>query len=181
MEVWSAFTHDPRDPRCAPLRAADQDRVVVQQVLDEAYADGRLDRAEYDERTARVGGLRYLGDVDSLLSDLVARQPTTAGRSLVHASDRELEQIASRTWQTKRREAVFSFVGASLVTTAIWFATSFRHGTFDPYLFWPAFVIAFSLLHLIRTSASRREIVENEVRRLQKRRDKEQRKPGWRP
>ena len=41
-------------------------------------------------------------------------------------------------------------------------------------------MIVFSLLHLVRTAASRREIVENEVRRLERKRDKEQRKPGWR-
>jgi Domain of unknown function (DUF1707) len=181
MEVWSSFSHDPRDRRYAALRASDHDRTVVQTVLDEAYADGRLDRAEYDERSRRVGGLRLLGDVDSLLSDLVARRPAAPGRSLVHASDRDLERLAQRTWQTKRREAVFSFLGASLVTTAIWFATSFSDGHFDPYFFWPGFVIVFSLLHLVRTASSRREIVENEVRRLEKKRDKEQRKPGWRP
>lgn len=180
MEVWSSFSHDPRDPRSAPLRASDHDRTVVQTVLDEAYADGRLDRAEYDERSERVSGLRLLGDVDGLLSDLVARRPADPSRSLARASHQDLERLAQRAWQDKRREATFSFLGASLVTTAIWFATSFGDGDFDPYFFWPAFVIVFSLLHLIRIASSRREIVENEVRRLEKRRDKEQRKPGWR-
>ena len=180
MEVWSSFSHDPRDPRCAPLRASDHDRTLVQTVLDEAYADGRLDRGEYDQRTQQVGGLRLLGDVNGLLGDLVAQQPPSSGRSLAQASSSDLERIAQRTWQTKRREAAFSFLGASTVSTAIWFATSFRHGGFDPYFFWPAFVIAFSLLHLVRTASSRREIVENEVRRLEKKREKDQRKPGWR-
>ncbi|WP_460829149.1 DUF1707 SHOCT-like domain-containing protein [Nocardioides hungaricus] len=182
MEVWSAFTHDPRDPRCAPLRASDHDRAVVQQVLDEAYADGRLDREEHDERTRRAGGLRLLGDVHGLLADLVAQRPAaTAGRSLLHASNSDLERLAERAWRTKRREAAFSFVGASLVSTAIWVATCFRDGGFDPYFFWPAFVIALSLLNLVRTAASRREIVDKEVRRLEKRRERDQRKPGWRP
>jgi hypothetical protein len=180
MEVWSSFTHDPRDSRYAPLRASDLDRTLVQQVLDEAYADGRLDRDEYDQRSARVAGLRLLGDVRGLLSDLVAERPAAPQRSLVHASNGDLERIALRAWQTKRREAVFSFLGASVVTTAIWFATSFRHGDFNPYFFWPAFVIAFSLLHLVRTATSRREIVESEVRRLERKRDKDQRKPGKR-
>ena len=180
MEVWSSFTRDPRDPRCAPLRASDHDRIVVQGVLDEAYADGRLDRAEYDERTGQVATVRTLGDVQPLLRDLVAPPAPGAG-SLVHATGSDLERIAHRTWQAKRREAVFTFLGASLVTTAIWFATSFHDGSFDPYFFWPAFVIAFSLLNLVRTASSRREIVEGEVRRLEKKRQKEQRKPGWRP
>jgi hypothetical protein len=181
MEVWSEFTHDPRDPRCAPLRASDRDRNVVQQVLDEAYADGRLDRAEYDQRSQRVGGLRLLGDVNGVLSDLVPPRPVAPDRSLAKASNSDLERLAERAWREKRREAVFSFLGASLVTTAIWFATSFRHGDFNPYFFWPGFVIVFSLLHLVRTASSHRQIVESEVRRLERKRDKEQRKPGWRP
>lgn len=180
MEVWSSFSHDPRDPRCAPLRASDHDRTVVQTVLDEAYADGRLDRTEYEERTRRVGGLRLLGDVNGVLVDLVAQRPaTTSGRSLAHASRGDLERMAQRTWQTKRREAVFTFLGASLVSTAIWVAFALPDD-WDNFP-WPVFVIAFSLLNLVRTASSRREIVESEVRRLEKRRDKDQRKPGWRP
>ncbi|MBZ5738777.1 DUF1707 SHOCT-like domain-containing protein [Nocardioides mangrovi] len=177
-EVWSSFTHDPRDGQYAPLRASDQDRAVVHQVLDEAYADGRLDREEYDQRTAQVGTVRLLGDINPLLADLVAPR-VSPRQSLVRATSTDLERMAAKEWERKRREAVFSFLGASLVTSAIWFATSFRHGDFDPYFFWPAFVIVFSLLHLVRVAASRGEIVDSEVRRLEKRRDKEQRRPGW--
>ena len=176
-EVWSSFTYDPRDPRYASLRASDHDRAVVHQVLGEAYADGRLDREEYDERCVRADGSRVLGDFRAILGDLVAPPPST-GRSLAHASQQELETLAERAWQTKRREASFSFLGASLVTTAIWFATCFGGGGFEPYFFWPGFVIAFSLLHLVRVASSHREIVESEVKRLEKRRSKDQRGRG---
>ena len=176
-EVWSSFTYDPRDPRFAALRASDHDRVVVHQVLAEAYADGRLDRDEYDERSARVDGTRALGGFRPLLDDLVAPPPST-GRTLAHASQRDLEVLAERAWQTKRREASISFLGARLVTTAIWFATCFGSGGFDPYFFWPGFVIAFSLLHLVRVASLHREIVESEVKRLEKRRSKDQRGRG---
>lgn len=176
-EVWSEFTYDPRDPRYAGLRASDHDRSVVQQVLGEAYADGRLNREEYDERSARVDAIRALGDLRAVLDDLVAPPPSTE-RSLVHASRRDLEVLAEKSWRSKRREATFSFLGASTVTTAIWFATCFGGGTFNPYFFWPGFVIAFSLLHLVRVAASHGEIVESEIKRLEKRRSKEQRGPG---
>jgi Domain of unknown function (DUF1707) len=176
-DVWSSFTYDPRDPRYAGLRASDHDRSVVHQVLGEAYADGRLNREEYDERSARVDRTRLLGDLRLALDDLVAPPPSTE-RSLAHASRRELEVLAEKAWRAKRREAAFSFLGASLITTAIWFATSFDGGTFDPYFFWPAFVIAFSLLHLVRVAGSHGEIVETEVRRLEKRKSKEQRGRG---
>ncbi|WP_243057430.1 DUF1707 domain-containing protein [Nocardioides sp. SR21] len=176
-EVWSSFTHDPREARYAVLRASDHDRAIVHQVLDEAYADGRLDREEYDERCARVDRSRVLGDFRAILGDLVAPPPSTE-RTLAHASQRDLEVLAERAWQTKRREASFSFLGASLVTTAIWFATCFGGGGFNPYFFWPGFVIAFSLLHLVRVAGSHREIVESEMKRLEKRRSKDQRGRG---
>lgn len=178
-EVWSSFTYDPRDARFAGIRASDQDRDTVQQVLADAYAEGRLDREEFDERSDRVRSVRVLGDVQPLLADLVA-PPVRADRELVHASRRDLEEMAERHWRTRRREAFFSFAGASLVTTAIWFATCFGDGGFDPYFFWPGFVIALSLLNLVRTAASHDEIADREVRRLERQREKQQRKSNWR-
>lgn len=176
MEVWSSFTHDPRDSRYAPLRASDHDRSLVQVALDEAYADGRLDREEYDQRSEQGLQVRVLGDVLPLLRDLVAPRPTGA-KALAQATSRDLEAMAERHWRTRRREASFSFLGASLVTTMIWFATSWGDGGFEPYFFWPGIVIVLSLLNLIRTAASHREIVENELRRLEKQREKQQRRP----
>lgn len=177
-EVWSSFSYDPRDARYAALRASDQDRAVVHQVLAEAYADGRLDRDEYDERCGRATSTRSLGELKALLDDLVAPVPATR-RSLAHASQRDLEELAHKAWRTRRREASFSFVGASLVSTMIWFATCFGDGGFEPYFFWPGFIIAFSLLHLVRVASSRGEIVDSEMRRLEKQRSKELR--GRRP
>lgn len=174
-DVWSEFTHDPRDPQFAMLRSSDQDRSVAQQVLAEAYADGRLDREEYDERSARVSGVRMLGDLTPLLLDLVP-PPGPAGGSLVGASQSDLEQLAERTWRSKRRDAAFSLLGASLITTTIWFATSFKDGQFEPYFFWPGFVIALVFFNAVRTSASRTEIVDREVRRLERKRAKELRR-----
>lgn len=180
QEVWSSFTHDPRDRRYAGIRASDQDRAIVLQVLGEAYADGRLDRDEYDDRSARVGSVRVLGDVNPLLSDLVAAR-VSGDLDLRRASRTDLEVIAERHFRFKRREAAFSFLGASLITTAIWFATCWGGDGFDPYFFWPGFVIAITLLNLVRTAASHAEIVDTEVRRLERKRDKEQRRPGWPP
>ena len=176
--MWSSFTYDPRDKQYRSLRASDHDRSLVQQVLAEAYADGRLDRAEFDDRSEAARTIRVLGDIDPLLQDLVAPK-VTVDQSLVRASRADLEQMAHRHWLTKRREATFSFLGASLVTTAIWFATAWGEGGFHPYFFWPAFVIVLSLLNLVRTASSRQEIVEGEVRRLERKRDKDLRKKSW--
>ncbi len=44
--AWQDFTHDPRNPGTAHLRAADRDRDLVRSMLTAAYADGRIDRDE---------------------------------------------------------------------------------------------------------------------------------------
>lgn len=182
-EVWTEFTRDPRDRAHQALRASDHDRLIVQQVLAEAYADGRLDRAEFDERSEAARTVRTLGDIDPLLRDLVAPRPATA-TSLVRATRGDLEQLAHRHWLAKRREATFSFLAVSAATTAIWAAYAFP----DPgnHFFWPVFVIIFSLLHMVRTLTHRREIVEEQLRRLEKRKAKELRSrpgrgPSWNP
>jgi hypothetical protein len=176
-DVWSSLTHDPRDPRYAGLRASDADRATVQQVLDEAYADGRLDREEHSQRTDRVAACRMLGDVPPLLADLVALTPATT-TPLARASRTELERIAVDEWRHKRRDAAFSFVGFSAVTSTIWFATCFGGGDFDPYFFWPAFPIVFALLNLLRTTFDRSEIVASEIRKLERKQAKDLRRQG---
>ena len=67
--IWSRFRLDPR--LHTRLRAADEDRDIVRECLGEAFADGRLDRDEFDERLAAVGEARLLGDLLDSLSDLV--------------------------------------------------------------------------------------------------------------
>ena len=49
--VWDEFTLDPRSPQHAGLRAADADREIVHRALGSAYADGRLTREEFDQRS----------------------------------------------------------------------------------------------------------------------------------
>ncbi len=172
--MWSSFTHDPRERQHRALRASDQDRTLIQEVLAEAYADGRLDRQEFDERSDAARTARTLGDVTPLLADLISAKAGPRGE-LAHASRTDLEQRAHRHWLAKRREATFSFIGLSTLTTAIWLATSFDNGGFP----WPIFVIAFTLINLIRTLASRQEIVDHELRRLERKRDKDLRRKSW--
>ncbi len=51
--LWGEFSHDPRRADHAGLRASDRDRDVAHRAVADAYADGRLDREELDERTAQ--------------------------------------------------------------------------------------------------------------------------------
>ena len=69
------FDHDPRIPRSAPLRASDRDRAVIETVLAEAFAEGRLDRAEYDARSTAATGAKVLADLVPHVEDLVPDAP----------------------------------------------------------------------------------------------------------
>jgi uncharacterized protein DUF1707 len=166
-DLWAAFQHDPRDPAVAPLRASDRDRDVVHGVLTEAFADGRLDREEYDERTAATLRVRTLGQLPPLVADLVPDRPLVpAGVPLAAATSSELQQRAVEKWRHDRREAFIGLVGSAVVTWAIWAAVMF--GEFP----WPLLVNAFALMNLVRISVNKSEIVGSEVRRLERKQAK---------
>jgi hypothetical protein len=182
-DVWSQFAHDPRDPAVAPLRASDLDREIIHRVLGEAFADGRLDREEYDERSASALGARTLGELPPIVSDLVpARGPSVPPRAeLAAATPRGIQARAHQEWENRRRHAVLGFIGPTLICWAVWTATCFDDGDFDANFPWPLIVMAATLVNLIRTVVSRDEIIADEVRRLERKQAKQARSLKPRP
>ena len=78
-----------------PFRIGDRDREAAVQALGEHYATGRLDKAEYDERTDRAWAARTDRDITPLFTDLpaphgdvvapaTARTGAVVGRSVDH-------------------------------------------------------------------------------------------------
>ena len=65
---------DERDP---DLRASDAERDAVATELGQHFEDGRLNRAEFDERVGAAITAKTHRDLDSLLADL---PPASAGR-----------------------------------------------------------------------------------------------------
>ncbi|HVB05190.1 MAG TPA: DUF1707 domain-containing protein [Acidimicrobiales bacterium] len=59
------------------MRVSDQERREIADLLSRHFADGRLDRAEFDERMGRAMGAKTHGDLDGLLVDLPPLVPTT--------------------------------------------------------------------------------------------------------
>ena len=162
--------HDPRDPAAAPLRASDADREVIHGVLAEAFADGRLDRSEYDERSASVLAARTLGELPPIVADLVPALPvrTSDGRvPLVAATSADIQRRAEEHWEDERRRAFLGFVGPTLICWTIWSLTMF--GGFP----WPLIVMAATIANLVNVSSRRRAIVADEVRRLERKQAKE--------
>lgn len=172
--MWSSLTRDPRLSEHAALRASDADRELVHQVLAEAYADGRLDRDEFDARAAGVLSARTLGDFPALLQDLVPTSTVPAvlpGSGLMTPT--EIEDRALTHWRSERRSAFLGFVVASLICWTIWAATML--GGFP----WPVFVMLGTGINALQTQFHRDEVVAKERRRLEKKQRKqlEQRPP----
>lgn len=175
-DLWSEFAHDPRDPAAAPLRASDADREVVHGVLADAFATGRLDRSEYDERSSTVLSARTLGDLPPILADLVPNLParTSSGRvPLVAASSTDIQRRAEDHWHDERRNAFFGFLGPTLICWTIYLAINWgEFGDGLPFP-WPAIVSVVTFLNLLKTATSRDQIIGSEVKRLERKRAKE--------
>jgi hypothetical protein len=175
-DVWRSFAHDPRDPAVASLRASDADRDVIFGVLAEAFADGRLDRAEYDERSTAVLGARTLGELPPLVADLVPAVPalTSSGRvPLRAATSADIRRRAQEHWEDERRNAFFGFIGPTVICWTIWTGVNWGELDFGEHFPWPLIVMAVTFLNLLKTVSTRAEIIASEVRRLERRQAKE--------
>jgi Domain of unknown function (DUF1707) len=142
------------------MRASDADREIVRATLADAYADGRLTREEYDDRLDTLYGSRTLGEVPSLVSDLVAPDgPPKAPAPLLPA---DLRTRGARKWRKDVEESFAAFLVPSIICVVIWFAVTGRG------FFWPAFPMLFLGLNLVKTVVQRESVIEREVLRLEK-------------
>jgi hypothetical protein len=80
-------SRSPAEPSRSPaVRASDRERDAVVQRVQQAFAEGRLDDTEFDERMRAALTARTHADLDVLLADLPAETaapapaPATAGR-----------------------------------------------------------------------------------------------------
>ena len=156
-DAWSRFTLDPRAPSHAALRASDADREVIHQMLATAYAEGRLDRTELDERTDGVARAKTLGELPAFVSYLVV----TSGPPVL-ASRTDLVAAAQDKYVRERNEALWGFLSSSVITWGIWAVVMF--GDFP----WPIFVTIAAGLNYLRVLTNRRSFIESEVKRLEK-------------
>ncbi|MEP7091478.1 MAG: DUF1707 domain-containing protein [Nocardioidaceae bacterium] len=149
---WRDFTADPRRTETAGLRASDQDRDVVLTVLGEGYAEGRLTRQEYDERSDAAATARTLGDLPALILDLVPDRP------VVKAVDLHAEAV--RRWQSQRWQALSGFLVPTLICWVVWASIGFHFP-------WPIFVTLGTIAPLLRVVTNKTELVAHQQRRLE--------------
>ena len=118
----------------ASLRVADADREALTEELREHMLAGRLTPNEFEERVDLAYKATTRGDLDALRADLPV-SPAVVKRSL-----------AERRSHLRRRllQEAGGSAGASAVCVAIWLAAGADAS------FWPAWVILFTLLPVLR-------------------------------
>jgi len=163
-DLWSGFEHDPRDPAYATMRASDRDRDVILGALGDAYAEGRLTRAEYDERADGVAASRTLGELPPLVADLLpsfALELRPAGS----VAPADFHQQALEKYAKDRREAIWTMFSATMICVVIWYVA----GAGFP---WPLFVLAGTGLNAGRVLFMRQDIVSDTERKLARKAEK---------
>lgn len=161
-DPWRGFPVDPRLPENTDLRSSDADRDRVHSILANAYAEGRLTRAELDERTDGVARSRTLGELPAYFLDLI---PAKGADGLVRRDD--LRSQALELYRKNLREAMWGFLSASLICWVIWGWTTGLEG-----FQWPWFVMLGTGIHVARTRFVKTDLIDSEVRRLERKQEK---------
>jgi hypothetical protein len=131
------------------IRVSDAERAEVADRLSAHYSDGRLDRAEFDERVARAMSAKTRADLNGLFDDL----PDMGVGSATTGSPADTTVIPGRPGQPRRRGrpvllAVLAIVLVGMATRAV------VHMFFIPWL-WIA-VLAAVIVFATRASAHAR-------------------------
>jgi hypothetical protein len=119
------------------IRASDAERQAVVDVLRQQYAAGRLELAEFEDRSERAFASRTRGELEVLLSDLAPPQPVRpAHRAGPPVRHRSIDPLTAylRFW-----------VPLSLMFILIWALSGF--GYFWPM--WPMFGTGIPMLFML--------------------------------
>ena len=121
----------------ADIRASDAERERAADALREHYAAGRLDAAELSERLDGMYKAKTVAELRRLSADLPALPLSPAARRA---------ELATRRSELGRR--LIQRTGGSLspfiICTVIWLASGAEGA------FWPAFLLIFPVLYLVR-------------------------------
>lgn len=113
------------------MRVGDADRDATITILRNAFAEGRLDQAELDDRLGRAHIAKTNADLAALTTDLPRpATPATASDSEIAKAEKERRDM---------RSAWASWLGVGVLVNIIWFATWMGDGPV-PY-YWPIWVI----------------------------------------
>ena len=137
-----------------------------------AYADGRLDRDEFETRTADVAAAKTLGELAGLVEGLVPRSavPLAMGPAGLMSDTEIQERAVARVAQRAPRGADRVLIGVSVIVLGdLVRHRPRRHFPWPAVRRWPAPAST----NLVKTQLQRDEIVAAERRRLEKKRERE--------
>jgi hypothetical protein len=118
------------------LRISNADRDKAIQQLQAALDEGRIDLAEFDERTKTAYEAKTNAELDLIFDDLPGGRPKVA--EVVPAADSPAAP-ARRAGLLRRLPALRGLITVGLMCTGIWFATWI--GTGEVPYFWPIWPI----------------------------------------
>jgi hypothetical protein len=108
----------------AEQRVGDREREEAMQVLTDAFAEGRLSREEFDDRSAQALAARTGNDLGALVDDLPPRQ-----RVPVPSGDRLPQRVMVE---------IQSYLAVMVLLVAIWFVVGIAAQAWYPWFIWPA-------------------------------------------
>lgn len=140
----------PIDPEAMRAANADRERVVAQ--LNEAFAEGRLEVGELDERVSRAYAAKTMGELKPLTADLpgagtVARRPSAAPQPVSSSGG----EVARKDERKESRVAVAGMTGVFVLNVAIWGVVSLAAGNL--IYFWPVWILIPVAIAMIRMVA----------------------------
>lgn len=158
LPQWRAARGDGKVNAMVPdseLRASDRERDEVVSRLADHLAEGRLELAEFEERSTRASTARTRGELAELTVDLPSSDPAPAPAPTAPPSLTKDEPPARRPGAGLRPYR--PWLAAGLTCVAVWAISSAAAGTVLP--FWPIWVIGpwgfFLLLRVVRSSTGR--------------------------
>lgn len=116
------------------MRAGDEDRDRTVSLIREAYAEGRLNSEEFQQRMEQAHQSRTFGELTALTTDLPAipPAPSSPAPGTVAQPERESADL---------RKAWGAWLGVSILVNVIWGATWISSPDSSHY-YWPIWVMA---------------------------------------
>lgn len=101
-------------PQPDHLRCSDADRTAIEQLLTDAYSDGRLTREEHDERLNMTWEAKTFGDLRKITTDLVPTDPKPASH-LVESTrgGQSSRALVDPAWAGSRSENIVAIFGGA--------------------------------------------------------------------
>lgn len=155
--MWTRFPFDPRSS--GDLRAGDSDRETARQILTEAYAEGRIDRDEYDQRLDGALQAHHLGQLVPILNDI----PLAPAQQLSRPQPPAARTPAKRPPRPAQHGAIKTAIFVVVVTNLVWLWVSISSGQLTYY--WPMWPLLGMVIMLLAVFVFQRDPKERDQQR----------------